>query len=172
MRHTKGGFREIGDCLNPGAVYGIIQSICNHPVMTGGNHLKGRRLGMAYTLDHLHMVCRNLEQVIEFFTGNFEAQLVGIKKFEGVNGATINLGGFKINLRALKENEELAEAGRGVHGYHHIGIGVDDLDTEYERLSGKGYQFSVPPKKVDDTLRIAFFEGPENLIVELLEKTA
>lgn len=127
---------------------------------------------MAYTLDHIHMVCRNLEQVIEFFTGNFEAQLVGIKKFDGVDGATINLGGSKINLRALKENEELADADQGVHGYHHIGIGVSDLDKEYERLSGKGYRFSVPPKKVDGTLRIAFFEGPENLTVELLEKKA
>jgi predicted enzyme related to lactoylglutathione lyase len=127
---------------------------------------------MAYTMDHIHLVCRNLEQVIEFFTGNFEAEFVGIKKFEGVNGATINLGGFKINLRALKENEELADADHGVHGFHHMGIGVDDLDMEFERLSEKGYRFSVPPKKIDDTLRVAFFEGPENLIVELLEKKA
>jgi hypothetical protein len=43
---------------------------------------------------------------------------------------------------------------------------------ECDRLSGKGYRFSVPPKKIDDTLRIAFFEGPENLTVELLERKA
>ncbi|HDR15539.1 MAG TPA: VOC family protein [Desulfobacteraceae bacterium] len=127
---------------------------------------------MGYTLDHIHLVCRNLEEIIEFFTGNFEAELVGIKKFGGVDGATLNLNGSKINLRVLKENEELAAADQGIHGYHHIGIGVDDLDKEYERLSGKGYKFSLPPKEIDQTMRIAFFEGPEDLTIELLEKKA
>jgi catechol 2,3-dioxygenase-like lactoylglutathione lyase family enzyme len=123
---------------------------------------------MTYTLDHIHLVCRNLQEMIDFFTDNFEAELVAMKTFGGVDGATLRLGGSKINLRALQEDEELA-SGDMVHGYHHMGIGVDDLDKEYERLNQKGYKFSLPPKTLDETLRIAFFKGPQNLTFELLE---
>ncbi|MBW1996174.1 MAG: VOC family protein, partial [Deltaproteobacteria bacterium] len=53
-------------------------------------------------------------------------------------------------------------------GYHHIGIEVDDIDAKYKELTEKGYTLSVPPKDIEN-MRIAFFDGPENVTFELLQ---
>ncbi len=125
---------------------------------------------MGYKLNHIHLVCRDLQEMIDFFVHNFEAKLVAMKKFGGVDGATIDLSGTTINLRVSQENENLTDpCNCKIYGYHHMGITVDDIDAEYKRLSDKGYKFTMPPKDMDETLRIAFFEGPEHITVELLQ---
>jgi len=124
---------------------------------------------MANTLNHIHLVCRDLQQMIDFFTQNFEASLITMKQFGGADGASLDLSGVTINLRVTQENEKILDSGK-TYGYHHIGINVDDIDAKYEDLKGKGYAFSVTPKDIDETLRIAFFDGPENVTLELLQE--
>ena len=126
---------------------------------------------MPYRLDHIHLVCRNLQEMIDFFTGNFDAKLIGMKKFGGVDGASLDLSGTMINLRICRENENLADPRScKTYGYHHMGLTVDDIDAEYKRLSDRGCRFSLPPKDAGDTLRIAFLDGPENITIELLQQ--
>jgi len=124
---------------------------------------------MANTLNHIHLVCRDLQQMIDFFTQNFDASLITMKQFGGADGASLDLSGVTINLRVTQENEKILDSGK-TYGYHHIGINVDDIDAKYEDLKGKGYAFSVTPKDIDETLRIAFFDGPENVTLELLQE--
>ena len=124
---------------------------------------------MANTLNHIHLVCRDLQQMIDFFTQTFDASLITMKQFGGADGASLDLSGVMINLRVTQENEKILDSGK-TYGYHHIGINVDDIDAKYEDLKGKGYAFSVAPKDIDETLRIAFFDGPENVTLELLQK--
>jgi len=124
---------------------------------------------MANTLNHIHLVCRDLQQMIDFFTQNFEASLITMKQFGGADGASLDLSGVTINLRVTQENEKILDDGK-TYGYHHIGINVDDIDAKYEDLKGKGFAFSVPPKDIDETLKIAFFDGPENVTIELLQE--
>lgn len=124
---------------------------------------------MANTLNHIHLVCRDLQQMIDFFTQTFDASLITMKQFGGADGASLDLSGVTINLRVTQENEKILDSGK-TYGYHHIGINVDDIDAKYEDLKGKGYAFSVAPKDIDETLRIAFFDGPENVTIELLQE--
>jgi len=124
---------------------------------------------MANTLNHIHLVCRDLQQMIDFFTQNFDASLITMKQFGGADGASLDLSGVTINLRVTQENEKILDSGK-TYGYHHIGINVDDIDAKYEDLKGKGYAFSVAPKDINETLRIAFFDGPENVTLELLQE--
>ena len=124
---------------------------------------------MGDRLNHIHIVCEDLQGMIDFFTGNFGITLVEMKKFGGVDGAALNLDGTTINLRVPNETDKLLKNPDGkTYGYHHMGIEVDDIDTKHKKLSEKGYVFSVPPKDIPG-MRIAFFDGPENVTFELLE---
>ena len=126
---------------------------------------------MAYSLNHIHLVCKDLQPMIDFFTQNFDAKLIAMKKFGGADGASLDLSGTTVNLRVLQENEKMMDPASGkTFGYHHVGINVDDVDATYKNLSAKGFKFSVPPKDIDETMRIAFFDGPENVTFELLQK--
>ena len=125
---------------------------------------------MKYQYHHLHLVCSNLDEMIHFFSETLGAELVARRKFGPSNGATLDLSGALINLRVARENEDMVDdAPKTRFGYHHIGLEVENVDTAYEELKEKGFLFSLPPTDAGD-VRIAFFEGPDHIIVELLQR--
>ena len=124
---------------------------------------------MTYRLHHIHLISSDLEKSITFFTENLGAGLVERKKFSGVAGATLDLNGAIINLRIARDDERTATgATASPYGYHHIGLTVDDVERAYRELSAKGYVFSIPPREAGEN-KIAFFSGPDNIIIELLQ---
>ncbi len=125
---------------------------------------------MSYRLHHVHIICKSLEQMINFFTENFEATLIAMRKFGTADGASLDLQGSTINLRVAREDEDMLEDFSGKpYGYDHIGIEVDNIDAKFEELKNKGFAFSIPPTDIEK-IRIAFFDGPENITIELVEQ--
>jgi catechol 2,3-dioxygenase-like lactoylglutathione lyase family enzyme len=124
---------------------------------------------MTYQLHHIHLLCSNLELMINFFTEILGSKLVERKKFGGADGATLDLQGTLINLRIARENEIVNEdTFEPSYGLNHIGLETGDVEGNYEALKGKGFEFITPPRDAGKN-RIAFFKGPDNLIIELLQ---
>ena len=124
---------------------------------------------MSYQLNHIHVLCSDLENMIRFFTENLEASLVERKKFGGADGASLNLQGTIINLRVAQKDEKInADTSRSFYGFHHIGLTVESIEDAYKELTAKGFDFFVP---ITDTgkSKIAFFRGPDNITIELLQ---
>jgi catechol 2,3-dioxygenase-like lactoylglutathione lyase family enzyme len=108
--------------------------------------------------------------MISFFTDVLNADLVARKKFGTADGASLDLQGTTINLRVAREDEDMVgDASQSSYGYDHIGLNVDDVDAAYRDLTQSGYSFFIPPKDIPN-LRIAFFKGPEDITIELLQK--
>jgi len=125
---------------------------------------------MQYRFHHVHIICKNLEQMISFFSEALNAELVARKKFGTADGASFDLQGTTINLRVAREDEEvLGDASQSSFGYDHLGLEVDDVDAAYRDLTQRGYLFFMAPKDIPK-LRIAFFRGPEDIIIELVQK--
>jgi len=124
---------------------------------------------MSYRLHHIHLICRDLEKMITFFQDDIGANLVKRRKFGTADGATLNLGGIDINLRVAREGEEIREnLVQSTYGYDHIGLQVADLQVAYTDLIQRGHQFFMPPTEAAG-LMIAFFKGPENITIELVQ---
>ena len=117
---------------------------------------------------HLHVICRDLEGMIAFFVENFDAQMIAYRKFDGADGAKMSLGGIGLNLRMPGENEQVASNPGVYQGFHHIGLQVDDVNQAYEDLKAKGFEFSMAPTREDNLIK-AFFRGPENMTLELMQ---
>ena len=124
---------------------------------------------MTYRFHHIHLICRNLDQMIDFFSKTLGVTLVERRKFGTADGAILDLDGTTINLRVAREDEQmLEETSEKPYGYDHIGLEVEDIKAAYRELTNKGFVFSVPPKDFGDLI-IAFFQGPENITVELVQ---
>ncbi|MCK4325784.1 VOC family protein [bacterium] len=55
-------------------------------------------------------------------------------------------------------------------GIEHIGFTVDDLDSEYDRLTAEGVLFNAPPQlSPDGYAKVTFCIAPEGTFVELVE---
>jgi catechol 2,3-dioxygenase-like lactoylglutathione lyase family enzyme len=66
----------------------------------------------------------------------------------------------------------MSASAKGPHyGYHHVGFTVDDLQHTYQELLAKGYVFSTPPTDAGKN-KVAFFSGPDNIIIELMQPLA
>ena len=124
---------------------------------------------MTYHLHHIHLICRDLETMISFFSDSIGASLVERRKFGTADGATLDLNGIDINLRVAREDEEIkSNFARSTYGYDHIGLEVADIHAAWDDLTKRGYQFFMPPTEAAG-LTIAFFKGPENITIELVQ---
>ena len=124
---------------------------------------------MTYSFHHVHLVCRDLEKMIDFFVEVIGAKLVKRRKFGTAEGAALDLQGIGINLRIAREGEETRDnLTQSTYGYDHIGLQVEDVQAAYDDLTNRGYYFLTPPTKSVGVM-IAFFKGPENITIELMQ---
>lgn len=125
---------------------------------------------MSFRFHHVHIICKDLEKMIGFFTEDLKARLVRRKKFGTADGASLDLQGATINLRVARTDERMeGDASRSVYGYNHIGLEVDDIEAAHTDLRARGCSFFMPPTDIPD-LRIAFFRGPEDIVIELVQR--
>ena len=126
---------------------------------------------MHYQFHHLHLLCSDLERTIDFLTRILGAELKGYQKFGAADGASLDLNGTTINLRLAAEGEAVDTTASGpVYGYHHMALKVDDTDAAYGELCEQNIEFVVTPRNTDDGLRVAFFKGPDNIVIELVQQ--
>lgn len=124
---------------------------------------------MSYRLHHVHIVCKDLEEMIRFFTEVLEAKLIDRRKFGTADGASLDLGGTTVNLRVARKDEKMfGDASQSTFGYDHIGLEVEDVGGAHKDLTARGYSFSMPPTEIPN-MKIAFFRGPEDITIELCQ---
>ena len=56
-------------------------------------------------------------------------------------------------------------------GIDHFGFAVKNIDGICATLKEKGVRFTLEPYDIRPGTRIAFIRGPENISIELLERT-
>jgi catechol 2,3-dioxygenase-like lactoylglutathione lyase family enzyme len=124
---------------------------------------------MSYRFHHVHIVCKDLEEMIRFFTEVLAAQLIDRRKFGTANGASLELEGTTINLRVAREDEQMVgDASQSAYGFDHIGLEVEDIENAFKDLTAQGYTFFMPPTEIPN-MKIAFFKGPEDITIELCQ---
>lgn len=123
---------------------------------------------MTFTVDHLHLICRDLPEMIHFWTQGVGASFKQFREFGGAEGAVLMLDGLQLNLRVARENENRDSGTQRVLGYDHIGFRVADLDASCARLMEFGCKIHTGPTELSDR-RIVFLKGPEAITIELMQ---
>ena len=124
---------------------------------------------MSYRFHHVHIVCKDLEKMIGFFTEVLAAELIDRRKFGTADGASLDLEGTTINLRVAREDEQMiGDASQSTYGFDHIGLEVDDIQLAFKDLTAQGYSFFMPPTEIPN-MKIAFFKGPEDITIDLCQ---
>jgi catechol 2,3-dioxygenase-like lactoylglutathione lyase family enzyme len=124
---------------------------------------------MPYRFHHVHIICKDLEKMIEFFTEVLAAVLIDRRSFGTADGASLELDGTTINLRVARKGEKMAgDASQSTFGFDHIGLEVEDIQSAFEDLTAQGYSFFMPPTEIPN-MKIAFFKGPEDIRIELCQ---
>lgn len=123
-----------------------------------------------YSYDHVHLVSPDPVAAARFYEKMFAAKTVGTTKFtDGRTNIALDLNGSRILIVEPRSQIEPASSGIG-YGLEHFGIHTDNLEAAVAELKAKGVHFRDEIRAGGAGMKISFLWGPDNVLIELLER--
>ena len=123
-----------------------------------------------YTFDHVHLRSPDPEATATWFEDKLGAQIIRSQQ-GGKPRIDMKVGGADIFI-IQADAAAAAPPSAPYQGIDHFGLSVVGLDEAVAGLKAKGVQFTMEPTSPRPGIRICFIRGPENISIELLERTA
>lgn len=123
-----------------------------------------------FGFDHIHLRSPDPEATATWFEKMLGAEVIRSTP-GGKPRIDLNLGGQAIFI-AESDAAVAAPPSSPYQGLDHFGLIVERLDEAAAELKAKGVEFTMEPKQARPGVRIAFIKGPQNISIELLERSA
>ncbi len=125
----------------------------------------------SFNFDHIHLFSRAPEATAAFYEKMFGAQVTHSMP-GGKLRIDMKLGGANIFILDVSGDPKAAtEAAHPLRGLDHFGLEVKGIDAVCDELKAKGVVFTRGPETIRPGTRIAFLTGPDNISIELLERS-
>jgi lactoylglutathione lyase len=122
------------------------------------------------TFDHIHLRSPDPEATAAWFERIFGADCAR-SSVAGKPRIDMTLGGQRCIITAADDKAGPAPDAP-YQGLEHFGLAVEGIDAIAAELKAKGVRFTLDPTTIRPGVRIAFLRGPEEISIELLERTA
>jgi catechol 2,3-dioxygenase-like lactoylglutathione lyase family enzyme len=123
-----------------------------------------------FGFDHIHLRSPDPEATARWFEDKLGAEVIRSMP-QGKPRIDLKLGGQDIFI-AQTDASVAAPPSSPYQGLDHFGLIVQGLDAAAAELKAKGVEFTMEPTQARPGVRIAFIRGPENISIELLERSA
>jgi catechol 2,3-dioxygenase-like lactoylglutathione lyase family enzyme len=124
-----------------------------------------------FRYDHVHLRSPDPDATAAWYKKMFDAEVVHSVMSNGHERTDIKLGGVNHFIAKVPGAAALSEKEEGSFvGLDHIGLRVTDIDAVCKELKAKGAEFTVEPKTIRPGVRIAFVRGPQNVLIEILDR--
>jgi lactoylglutathione lyase len=124
-----------------------------------------------FQFDHIHIVSKDPEAVASYLRTMFDAKVIETVQ-DGKPRIDLDLNGLTIFLFRASAGDNLPACSPGRYlGLDHFGLSVKDLAEACAELKRRGAEFVTEPHTIRPGLKIAFVRGPENIRIEILERS-
>ena len=124
-----------------------------------------------FAYDHVHLRSPNPDETAAYYERMFGAKIIKSVMSNGIERTDMDLGGVMVFIAQVPEDADLAEKPEGRFvGLDHLGLRVRGIDRVCDELKAKGAEFTVEPKTIRPGVRIAFVRGPQNVLIEILDR--
>ena len=124
-----------------------------------------------FTYDHVHLRSPNPDETAAYYERMFGAKIIKSVMSNGIERTDMNLGGVMVFIAQVSEAADLADKPEGSFvGLDHLGLRVRNIDRVCDELKTKGAEFTVEPKTIRPGVRIAFVRGPQDVLIEILDR--
>jgi catechol 2,3-dioxygenase-like lactoylglutathione lyase family enzyme len=126
----------------------------------------------AYRCDHLHLRSPDPAAAAAFYVEALGAKETARMPVRDRLRVILDLGGLTVFIEEVPADTARAPATTPFVGIEHIGLAVDDLDAALDAHRARGTRITAEAQQVRPGVRIAFLEGPDGVVLELLERRA
>ena len=124
-----------------------------------------------FSYDHVHLRSPDPEATARYYERMFGAEIIKSIQSDGRERVDMSLGGVMMFIAKVDPDAALSEKPAGSYvGLDHLGLRVRDIDRVCDELKAKGAEFTVEPKTIRPGVRIAFVRGPQNVLIEILDR--
>jgi catechol 2,3-dioxygenase-like lactoylglutathione lyase family enzyme len=124
---------------------------------------------MQYACDHVHLRSRDAVKAGAFYVETFGAREVKRVGDDPVQRIVLDLGGLTVFIEQAPA-ETTPAASTPCLGLEHIGLRVADIEAAMADLTARGVPVRTGITQRAPDLRIAFVEGPDGALIEILER--
>lgn len=116
-------------------------------------------------VNHIHFKTPDVNRTAQWYIEILGAQIVSENKnADGSSSFRLDLPGIPMNVTGCVSGQELNQT----YGLEHVALDTDEFDTTLQLLKDK--QISILEERArPNGGRIAFFEGPDGVRLEILE---
>ena len=123
-----------------------------------------------YWFDHVHLISPDPIKTAEFYEKMFNASRVGIGEYpDGRINVRLNLNGTRVLI--MNKETQPVESGASQIGLHHYGLGTDNIEATVDDLKAKGAKFTQEIVNLPIGVKYTFMRTPDDVLVELLERS-
>ena len=127
---------------------------------------------MSYAFDHVHLKAPDPGKTAQWFAEafNFKITSDAVRPWGDRFIRCETEDGTVVNISGARNQEKMGPGDASAHwGLEHIGIKVENMETEVERLLGLGAKLMEGPVDVPNGPIIAFISVPDEVRIELLQ---
>jgi catechol 2,3-dioxygenase-like lactoylglutathione lyase family enzyme len=125
-----------------------------------------------YTYDHVHLRSRDPLATAQYYHKMFDAKILESVQSDGQSRIDLDLNGLMVFIARVPAEAAIPEAPKEPYlGLDHLGLRVNNMQEAVAELKQRGAEFIVEPRTIRPGVTIAFVRGPENVRIELLERT-
>ena len=108
----------------------------------------------------------------QYYHKMFDAQIVESIQSDGQPRIDLDINGLTVFIARVPPEAIIPAAPVNPHlGLDHFGLRVDNLEEAVVELKRRGAEFAVEPRTIRPGVKIAFVRGPDDVRIELLERT-
>ena len=128
---------------------------------------------MKYAINHVHIRSSDPRASASWYEKYFNAKIISERQvMPGTITLSLEVGGpVRLNISSQPEGSstERAVAVLNRLGLEHFGFNVLDLESELHRLEDDGIRIVLPLTEVPTGARLAYIEGPDDVLIELVQ---
>ena len=126
-----------------------------------------------YGYDHVHLISPDPLKTAQFYEEMFNAKRGAVRELDdGRTTVDLDLNGSRVlvmNPRA--QPEPTPSSPEPSSGLEHFGIKTDNLEAAVAELKANGVQFKEEIREARPGIKMSFLWAPENVLIELLERS-
>jgi catechol 2,3-dioxygenase-like lactoylglutathione lyase family enzyme len=125
-----------------------------------------------YTYDHMHLRSHDPLATAQFYHQMFDAKIIESVQSDGKPRIDLDLNGLTIFIAQVPPEADILSAPADPYlGLDHFGLRVDNLQEAAAELKQRGATFTREPCTIRPGVKIAFVRGPDDVRIELLERS-